>query len=262
MVVENATSLRRGLDLLFALAGEEATNGRGLGVTRLAELVGRDKSQVSRSLKVLAEFGVVERDPITREYRIGARLVALAATSSHVRLLAAAAPLLRRLVDELAETAYLSVLQRAEVMTVLSESPNHSVQATGTIGRTVPAYCTSSGRALLFEHDLDELKALFANVTFERPGPDAPATVDQLYERILAARAQGFALVDEEFEPGLVAAGAPVRDFRGHVVAAINVSAPKFRFADRLPAAGDAVLAAAERLSHELGWTPSVEATA
>ena len=57
----------------------------------------------------------------------------------------------------------------------------------------------------------------------------------------------------EEFEPGLVAAAAPVRDSGGRVVAAVNVSAPAFRFAERLDEAAAAVVAAAAELSAELG---------
>jgi len=60
--------------------------------------------------------------------------------------------------------------------------------------------------------------------------------------------------VDEEFEPGLVAVGAPVRDFRGRIVAAVNVSAPSFRFAGRLEDAGEQVRAVAVELSRVLGW--------
>ncbi|MBA3366523.1 MAG: helix-turn-helix domain-containing protein, partial [Actinobacteria bacterium] len=73
MVAETATSLRRGLAILFALEGEASQNG-GLGVTRIAELVGREKSQISRSLKILAQYGLVERDAETRGYRLGPRL--------------------------------------------------------------------------------------------------------------------------------------------------------------------------------------------
>lgn len=260
MVVENATSLRRGLTLLFALASEESASGRGLGVTQLADLIGRDKSQVSRTLKVLDEFGVVERDRATRQYRIGPRLVAVAAKASHRRLLVAAAPLLKQLVADLNETAYLSVLRGAGVLTVLYESPDRSVLAAGSVGRIVPAFCTSSGRALLLDHGRDELRELFAGESFAGAGPRAPTSVADLRARIAAVRRTGYALVDEEFEAGLVAAAAPVRDFRGRIVAAVNVSAPRFRFADELETAGGAVRAAADRLSYDLGWRPTEEA--
>lgn len=245
--------MRRGLTILFEIAAVESATGRGLGVTQLAQVIGRDKSQVSRSLKVLAEFGVVDRDPTTLEYRIGSRLVALAGQSSHRRLLAAAAPLLRRLVDELGETAHLSVRQGVEVMTLLSESPDRAVRTVGWIGRTVPAYCTSSGVALLLDHDLHELRALFGGAEFRRAGPNAPGSIEELYERVSAARTRGFAVADEDFEPGHVAVGAPVRDLHGRIVAAVNISAPKFRFGDALERGGVAVGRAAAELSDALG---------
>lgn len=235
------------------LALEEA-DGNGLSVTRIAKLVGREKSQVSRTLKVLDEYGFVDRDSQTLAYRIGSRLFALAGHAVRPQLFAEATPVLARLVRELGETAHLSLLSGDEVMTVLSESPNRAVQATGWVGRTVPVYCTSSGRALLFDHELSDLEQLLGGTVFAGAGPNAPRSVRELFERVAAARNRGFALVDEEFEPGLVAAGAPVRDFRGRIVAAVNVSAPKFRFARRLATAGKAVKAAADELSSGIGW--------
>lgn len=227
-----------------------------LGVTGVAELVGREKSQVSRSLKVLAEYGFVERDRASRGYRLGWRLFALAARAGDGRLLAAATPLLRRLVSGLGETAHLSVLQGASVLTVLSESPSHAVQAAGWIGRTVPVHCTSSGRALLFDHGREQLEALLGGAGLPAAGAAAPKDVATLLDRIGVARDDGYALVDEEFEPGLVAVAAPVRGRGGEIVAAVNVSAPKFRFGGELRAAGKTIRQAAAHLSSELGWAP------
>jgi len=224
-------------------------------VVRVAEIVGGDKGQISRLLTTLADTGLVERDPDSLGYRLGWQFYALAARAGDQRLVEAAGPLLRRLVEDLGERASLSVLRGAEVLTVISESPPRSVQAAGWIGRTVPAYCTSSGRALLFDLGPEDLTALFAHTVFHQPGPNAPHGVAELIRRLNTSRRRGFAIVDEEFEPGLVAAAAPVRDFRGRVCAAINVSAPKFRLGgrSRLDTAGRAVKAVADELSRLLG---------
>src|SRR5262249_44569473 len=56
----------------------------------------------------------------------------------------------------------------------------------------------------------------------------------------------------EDLEAGEVGAAAPVRVFRGRVVAAVNVSAPKFRLGRSLAAAAGEVKAAADRLSAAL----------
>jgi IclR family KDG regulon transcriptional repressor len=253
MVASGATSLRRGLAIVLALGEEGANGGSPLGVVQIAELVGREKSQVSRTLRTLAEYGLVERDAETRGYRLGWRLYALAARAGEPKLLAAAEPALERLVRVLGERAHLSVLDGVDVLTVLSEAPPRTVQATGWVGRRVPAYCTSAGRALLLDRSHEELEALFAGTTLERLGPSAPASVSELAERVDAARALGYALVDEEHEAGLVAVAAPVRDFTGRIVAALNVSGPKFRFGERLRSAGAEVVAAADELSASLG---------
>ena len=239
----------------MVLGRDEAVENGGLGVVRIAELIGREKSQVSRALKMLAESGFVDRDPATLYYHLGWRFFALAARAGEQRLLNVAPPLLERLIKSLGETAHLSVLQGTEVLTVLSKSPPHAVKAVGWSGRTVPVYCTSSGRALLFDHDRDALRELFSGVEFHELGPNTVRDVEELYERVVAARARGYALVDEEFEFGLVGAAAPVRDFKGSIVAALNVSAPRFRLGERLEDAGREVISAADELSALLGWS-------
>ena len=240
---------------MTVLGGEEALEDGGLGVVRIADLIGREKSQVSRTLKTLAESGFVDRDPATLQYRLGWRFFALAARAGEQRLLSVAPALLERLVKKLGETAHLSVLRGTEVLTVLSESPPHAVKADGWAGRTVPIYCTSSGRALLFDHDREALFELLSGVEFRGLRPTTVRDVEELNERLVAARARGYALVDEEFEFGLVGAAAPVRDFRGRLVAALNVSAPKFRLGERLESAGEVVMKAAAELSALLGWS-------
>jgi DNA-binding IclR family transcriptional regulator len=249
----SASSLAKGLALLTLLGGEQALESGGLSVMQISALSGREKSQVSRVLRVLAESGFVEREPETLRYSLSWELFALAARAGDRRLLAAAPPMLAELVTELGETAHLSVLQRGEVLTLLSHQPAHAVRAIGWTGRRVPAECTSSGRALLLDHDLASLEALFGSQTLARAGARGPSTCEELHERIVASRVHGWVAVEEEFEAGLVAVGAPVRGSSGRILAAINVSAPSFRFADRLQEAGPAVRSAADRLSDRLG---------
>src|SRR5215213_6803327 len=200
------TNLRRELAILTVLGGEGAVQDGGLGVVRIADLIGREKSQVSRTLKTLAESGFVDRDTATLQYRLGWRFFALAARAGEQRLLSVAPALLERLVEDVGETAHLSVLQGVEVLTVLSESPPLAVKADGWAGRTVPIYCTSAGRALLFDYDDEAIQNLLSDVEFRELRPGTVRNVEELYERLVAARAQGYALVVEELEFGLVGA--------------------------------------------------------
>ena len=251
---ETATSLRRALSVLLALATDRSVRSHGLGVMEIAGLMNREKSQVSRTLRTLNELGLVDRDPETLNYRLGWQLFALAARAGDQRLLEEASPLLVGLVREVRERAHLCVFQGGEVLTVLSESPALAVQAVDWVGRAVPAHCTSSGRALLLDHGLPELASLWPGDRLTRPGPNSPESVRDLHARIVRARAKGFAIAEEELEPGLVAVAAPVRDGRGRVVAALDVSGPKFRLEARLETVGRELRDAAEELARRVGW--------
>jgi DNA-binding IclR family transcriptional regulator len=249
--------LRRDLDLLEALASPEAERAGGLGVVRLAQLTGREKSQVSRALKALAGAGVVERDPDTLGYRLGWRLFSLVARTAEDRLVRAAEPVMHVLSAELEETSHLCVLRDQEVLTLLSVS-GHSFRAHDWEGRGVPAYCTSAGRVLLLDASPDELYVRFPGFDGRDPR-SAVRTLPQLWAKIQEGRRDGFARVREEFEAGLAGVSAPVRDFRGRVVAALNVSAPAERLAGHLEAAGRRTAAAAAQVSGYLGFPATRE---
>lgn len=253
-VDRTAPGLQRDLALLEALAADTGLAVAGLGVSRLAEVVQRDKGQVSRALRVLEHEGLVERDSQTREYHLGWRLYALAARSAESRLLQLASPLIQQLATQLDEAAHLCVPQGSEVLTLLSHTPPHSPRM-GWEGRSVPTTCTSAGRVLLLDASLGELRARFRPADFLPRGPRHKIhNADDLFAEIAAVREHGFAIVDEEFEADLVGASAPIRDFRGRVVAAVNVSAAKSQLGDQLVAAGQAVARTAGQISLQLGY--------
>jgi IclR family KDG regulon transcriptional repressor len=253
---DRGTSLRRALALVSALGTDEVVESGGAGVSQLAALTGQDKSQVSRTLRTLADAGLVDRDPQSLLYRIGWQLFVLASRGGDQRLVACAAPLLRSLVSSTGERSHLSVLRGPGVLTVLTESPSHALQSVSWVGRMAPCHATSSGRALLLDHDREQLVALLGDGPLDRYGPNSPADVEELWRRVEAARVRGTVVSDEEFEAGLVAVSAPVRDVTGRIVAALNVSGPKFRLGDHLEVAAGTVAACATELSLQLGWKP------
>lgn len=252
MTDTGSTSLARAIAVLTVLGSAEATEGDGIGVVQIARLIGREKTQVSRTLKTLAEAGFVIRDPETLHYRLGWRVFSLAASAADQQLLSLTPHVLRQLVARVRECAHLSVLEGCQVLTLMSESPGWSIQAVSWTGRPVPLHCTSAGRALLFDHTDSEVMVLLEGADFGAGGPNAPRDIDQVLDRLRSARRRGYVVVDEEFEAGHVAVAAPVRDFRGRVVAALNISAPKFRVCRSLSAAAREIKTAADYLSHAL----------
>ena len=249
MASQESTTLCRAIDIMDALGAAARSGQPEVGVNEVARLVGYEKSQVSRSLKTLASAGLVERNPDTLGYRVGWKLFALAEVAGDRRLSTLAGPVLRSLVARTGEPAYLTVLRGDHVLTVLSEQSSAPIQVTYWTGRCSPVYSTSSGQALLMQHDDADIRLMLDGVPFAVSGPNGPRDTDALLDRLRRARSAGYALSDEDFDTGLVAAAAPVRDRRRRIVGALNVSAPKFRLGPRLDWAGRQVKAAADHLS-------------
>jgi DNA-binding IclR family transcriptional regulator len=271
----NSSGLARDIEILDLLGGGEAMREGGLGVLRVAQLTGRDKAAISRALATLADAALIERDDATQLYRLGGRLYALAARTLESRMVAICRPYLKRVAQSTRETTHLCVLRGGNVLTIMSELSPHEFRTTGWEGVTTAAWRTPSGRVLLSDWDRSSLERWYAEHGHDLPivGPADPLMTeagfsvlptppadkavitdfDTLLEELSRIRSQGFALLDEELEGGVVGASAPVFDLNGRIIAAINVSAPKIRMGDRLPTLGRYVAEAAAALSEQLG---------
>lgn len=269
----NASGLARDLEIVELLGTVPAD--QGMGVSQLAAQSGRDKAVVSRALSTLLDAGIVSRDADTLQYRIGPRVFALAARSIEANLVTTARPILRRLTQTTKETSHLCVLREGNVLTLASELSPHEVRTTGWQGVTTAAWRTPSGRALLSEWDDTSLRSWYKIHGHDRPvmsqlDPEMAASgfsvlatpasdkivvhdFESFRTELVHIRATGYAVLDEELEAGVVGTSAPVRDFTGSIVAAINVSAPKTRMAGRLDELGAYVARAAAGLSQRLG---------
>lgn len=261
----NRTGLARDLDLVELVAGTDDPGART--VTALARATGRDKTQVSRALATLVAAGVLDRDVDSRAHRIGPRLFAIAARSTHAVLVGAARRAMRSVAQDVGESVYLCVPQGDLVLTLHAELGTHGFRGTGWEGRVVSASPTSAGRVLLSDRPEDEVRALVAAdrrraADAERAHGDgagfgvASLDIDGVLEAVRAAHADGYAVVDEEFEPGLVGASAPVHGADGAVLAAVNVVGPKRRLGHRLDGAAAAVRGAARAVERALGAEP------
>lgn len=196
----------------------------GMTVSDVSRTLGREKSVVSRQLKSLLETGLVARDPDGR-YELSWRLFALALRAGDQRLTKVAAPLMFRLTEVVRERSYLTVLSDGEVLTVRSESSRRSIEAAGWVGRTVPVNRTSSGMALLMDHDDDHI------LDMVQSGQDGVGIKEarSFLARIQEARLKGYTVANRTFDPELLGIGAPVRDYSGRITAAMNISGPALR---------------------------------
>ncbi|GAT71922.1 regulatory protein, IclR [Microbacterium sp. HM58-2] len=250
------SSMGRGFDVITALA-RRSTSGEGATVNALAGDLGRERSQVSRTLSALTALGLVERRR-DRGLALGWTWYATATELTDRRLHTHGIPVLDALSAELGEAAFLGVLQGDSTVTVLESLPDDSRMIGSWIGRSYPAYCSDAGRATLWDADDDEVRAVFSRTTFHPQGPRSPRSVEDLLERLADDRRRGYSVVDEEAEPGLYSVAAPVWDFRGEVIGAIQIVGTRSELLGRSGECGTACVRAASALSRRLGADASV----
>ncbi|HET8967977.1 MAG TPA: IclR family transcriptional regulator [Gaiellaceae bacterium] len=234
------------LERAFAILDEVAR--RPAGVTTIADRVRLPKSTVARLLGALEDVQAVERFDGTR-WRIGPGVAALSSAASPERsLISVVRPYLADLVAELGEDAGLGLPDGNDVLYVDQVESDNPVQVRDWTGTRAPMHAVPSGLVLLAEWPSDALDAYLAGglVGLTRRTLTDPK---RLRERLADVRRAGCAWGLEEFAEGIDSIAAPIRDARGHAIAALHVHGPSYRFpvpGDEARVAGVVVAAAAE----------------
>ncbi|OGA99290.1 MAG: IclR family transcriptional regulator, partial [Burkholderiales bacterium RIFCSPHIGHO2_12_FULL_61_11] len=174
-------------------------------------------------LLTLLTLGYVESDG--KLFRLTPRILDLGfAYLSSMPIWNLAEPVMEALVEQVKESCSAAVLDGTDIVYVLRVPTHKIMRNTLGVGSRLPAYCTSLGRVLLADLPDDELvKRLEAS----NPRPLTRHTVTRL-EALLAkihqVRKQGWCLVNQELEEGLISLAAPITNRAGRTIAAINIS--------------------------------------
>ncbi|MEX2547960.1 MAG: IclR family transcriptional regulator [Chloroflexota bacterium] len=235
--------------------------GPQLGVSELSRALNLKKATTHRLLASLRRRDIVAQDPATRRYHLGMHLWQLGMLAlNQVDWIDRARPYLRQLRDDTGETTHLAILDEGQVLYIDKAESEHSLRMPSQVGRRLPAHCTGVGKALLAYLS----PAALADV-IDRHGLPAftPATITErhlLVTELARIRERGYAVDDEEIEPGLRCIAAAVRGHSGDVTAAISIAGPSSRIQhDNLDRHADSVVVAARQISSALG-APAVGA--
>ena len=191
--------------------------------SELSALTGLTRATARRSLITLASLGYVEAEDGL--YRLTPKVIEFATgyLGANDGWIAIATPYLEVLRNKVEENVSAVVLDRTEIVYVASFAADTVMSVTVRIGGRKPAYCTAMGRVLLAGMPEDCARDVLEMSNIQQKTDNTIATVDGLMAEIRKIREQGFAVIDQELEPGLVAAAVPIRNQRGQTVAALNI---------------------------------------
>lgn len=219
------SSVKNALQILRSFTMEEPEKK----ISDLSSTLGLNKSTVSRTMATLASEGFVYKDPDTKKYRLGLTILALSGiVNSTMNVYRESEPILHKLVEDIGETAHISVLDHLDTVYIQKVECHHPVRFLTHIGKRNPAYCTSSGKVLLaYAEDKIVDKAIenglqpFTSHTITDP--------ETLRSSLKLIKEEGFAYSNEEFLEGVNSIAAPIYDYTGKVIAALTVVGPKQR---------------------------------
>lgn len=239
-----------------AISIMEILAGRGeAGVTEIAAEIEVHKSTAFRLLGALEARGLVEQTEDRGKYRLGFGLVRLAGSvSMRMDVTQQSRPVSQRLAEEIGETVNIAVLRSHYAVNLDQVRGPSAVTAHNWVGQLTPLHATSSGKVLLAYVERQRRADLLRSAGLARYTPSTVTSVEDLERELAEVREHGYALSLEELEVGLNALAAPVRSFRGEVVAAISASGPAYRFSEkRMRELASVLVKGAEEISHRLG---------
>jgi IclR family pca regulon transcriptional regulator len=211
--------LQKGLALM-QLFSEEMPR---LTVPLAARHAGLTPSAARRFLLTLVHDGFAETDG--RQYWLTAK--ALRIGQAYVD--SAQMPrMLRPIVEQVARSTqeHVSVGMRDgdDIVHVVRSRYSHISSLSIRPGARVPMYCTASGRLWLASLKEEEQGAYFSRVSMRQLTPYTRTDVDDIKAELHKVAAQGFAVVDQEFEVGMRVIGVPLINRGGQLKATLSIT--------------------------------------
>jgi IclR family pca regulon transcriptional regulator len=218
---DRIAGLDRGLRLIEAFNEAHPR----LSPSTAARRAGMTRAAARRYLLTLQHLGYVESDGklfwlTPRVLRLGWSYV----DSANVARIAQ--PFLQRITAVLGGAAYFAVRDGDDVVFV-ARSGNRQVQNVGfMLGARVQANLASAGIAMLSCWPREEIERWLSGRVFMPYTPHTVTTVDGVRELITTARRRGYAILEQQLDPGMRGVAVPIRSRKSEVVGGISVSLP------------------------------------
>jgi IclR family pca regulon transcriptional regulator len=210
----------RGLSVIHSFGPDSPSQT----LSQVAEATGLDRAGARRFLLTLENLGYVRREG--RSFHLTPRILELGYSYlSTLPLRTIAEPIVRELVQEVNESSSISVLDGSDIVYIVRVPVKKIMTITLSIGSRVPAYCTAMGRILLGGLPQKEIHLILKNSTITRYTRYTITSHPKIVKVIMADRAKGWSMCNQELEEGICSLAVPLTAGDGKAVAAMNITA-------------------------------------
>ena len=117
----------------------------------------------------------------------------------------------------LGESVFLSVFDRAAVVTLAEEESRASLRVVSEVGARLPVHCTSQGKLFLASVSQAECRRILRQTELRAYTPNTLTQPEQFTSELQRIREQGYAVENGEYKTGLRSVSAPICNAAGEV---------------------------------------------
>lgn len=215
---------------LFALLEVIAQRDAPFTLQAMVDETGLPKPTLHRMLQQLESAGILQREGNGRHYGTGQRLMRLAESVLLNNITYGARhAVLRKLVEAVGESCNITAFSSGEVLYLDRVETAAPLRFYLHPGSRVPAHCSATGKLFLSQMTPSQRRRLLAGAPLEKFTNNTLTRIDDLEREIEQVRAQGYAIDNEEFLPGLMCVGVLVPSSQGLSNMGLAIQAPALR---------------------------------
>lgn len=240
----------------FLILKAISTN-KGLRLSEISTRLGISKSTVHGITNALEEQGAILRDPVSREFTIGATLMELGkAAYERMDFKRAARPAMEHLMEQCHESVFLGVRNKSSVTIIDMVESRKDFKISSPIGTSLPLLAGAMGKIFLSAMTPVDARAYLMENPPNRFTSKTITDPDIYLKTLETVRESGIAFDDEEYIAGVRAIAAPIQPQGVYFPAIWVVGFTASMDDEKIPAIIAQIRAAAFEINTNLAGTP------
>lgn len=214
-------SLGKGISVLEAFS----THPGSMSLQEIASITNLDKSTVQRMVYTLLRLGYIRKGLDGRGFCLGPNVLDRA--FDFLRswpLIERATPVVNELQQNCQERVDLSIFDDLTICYAIRRQSKRQTFYATLIGRRIPTYCSSGGRAIMARLSDAEVDSILRRSNLVTLTSKTLTDPNDIRAHVLEARRNGYSLVHDESLMGEVAVACPILDHRARPVAALHIA--------------------------------------
>jgi len=250
-------TVSKAMQLLHAFTNNEPE----MSLTVLSTKLGMHKSVASRLVASLCEWRMLERNPDTKQIRLGMGVLLLGMQVANQNTLhRLALPLLGKLVEKTRHSAHVSILDNAEMLVIATVQSPEALRVILQLGDRRPLHATAGGKVILANLPEKKMMTLINEKKLLKLTNTTLTSMKDLRNGLDEIRFSGSAWNNGESVLGVGAVASGIFDASGLIVGAVSSVFPLNTVTKaQYPLLAAEVRKTANELSAALGWKISIQ---